>query len=34
MCAHVLLNLSNQSGKRDKCETFRALYLFRYEFKN
>ena len=28
MSAHVLLNLLNELGKRDKCETCRAFYLF------
>ena len=28
MNAHVLLNLLNKLGKRDKCETCRAFYLF------
>ena len=26
--AHVLLNLLNELGKRDKCEACRAFYLF------
>ena len=28
MSAHVLLNLLNELGKRDKCESYRAFYLF------
>ena len=28
MSAHVLLNLLNEFGKRDKCEACRAYYLF------
>ena len=28
MSAHVLLNLSNELGKRDKMRGFRAFYLF------
>ena len=28
MDAHVLLNLLNKLGKRDKCEVCRAFYLF------
>ena len=28
MSAHVLLNLLNELGKRDKCEACRAFYLF------
>ena len=27
MSAHVLLNLFNELGKRDKCEFCRAFYL-------
>ena len=27
MSAHVLLNLLNELGKRDKCEACRAFYL-------
>ena len=33
MSAHVLLNLLNELGKRDKMEACRAFYLFRNEFK-
>ena len=33
MSAHVLLNLSNKLGKRDKMQGLpRILSLFRYEF--
>ena len=32
MSAHVLLNLLNELGKKIKCETCRAFYLFRNEF--
>ena len=28
MSAHVLLNLLNELGKREKCEACRAFYLF------
>ena len=28
MSAHVLLNLLNELGKRDKCEACRAFNLF------
>ena len=28
MSAHVLLNLLNESRKRDKCEACRAFYPF------
>ena len=28
MSVHVLLNLSNELGKRDKCEACRAFYRF------
>ena len=28
MSAHVLLDLLNEMGKRDKCEACRAFYLF------
>ena len=28
MSAHVLLNLLNELGKRDKCEACRAFYRF------
>ena len=28
MSAHVLLNLLNELGKRDKCEACRAFYLY------
>ena len=28
MSTHVLLNLLNEFGKRDKCEACRAFYLF------
>ena len=28
MSAHVLLNLLNELGKRDKCEACRVFYLF------
>ena len=28
MRAHVLLNLLNELGKKIKCESHRALYLF------
>ena len=28
MSAHVLLNLLNELGKRDKCEACGAFYLF------
>ena len=28
MSAHVLLNLLNELGKRDKCEACQAFYLF------
>ena len=28
MSAHVLLNLLNELGKRDKCEACRAIYLY------
>ena len=28
MSAHVLLNLFNELGKRDKCEACQAFYLF------
>ena len=28
MSAHVLLNLLNELGKRDKCRACRAIYLF------
>ena len=28
MSAHVLLNLLNELGKRDKCKACRAFYLF------
>ena len=28
MSAHVLLNLLNKLGKRDKCEACRVFYLF------
>ena len=28
MSAHVLLNLLNELGKRDKCEACPAFYLF------
>ena len=33
MSAHVLLNLLNDLGKRDKCEACRAIYLFLNEFQ-
>ena len=32
MSAHVLLNLLNELGKRDKMRGFRAFYLFCNEF--
>ena len=32
MSAHVLLNLLNKLGERDRCEACRAFYLFRNEF--
>ena len=32
MSAHVLLNLLNKLGKRDKMRACRAFYLFRNEF--
>ena len=32
MSAHVLLNLLNELGKRDKCEACQAFYLFRNKF--
>ena len=32
MCAHVLLNLSNELGKRDKCEACRAVNFFHNKF--
>ena len=28
MSAHVLLNLLGKLGKREKCEAYRAFYLF------
>ena len=28
MSAHVLLNLLNELGKRDKCKAYRVFYLF------
>ena len=32
MCAHVLLNLLNKSGKEIKCEVCRTFVLFRNAF--
>ena len=28
MCAYILLNILNESGKRDKCEACRAFNFF------
>ena len=34
ICAHVLLNLLNESGKVIKCEACRAFYHLFVEFNN